>query len=52
MLARYYIAGLVSVSVTSLCSIETAERIELTFAQVLPPTYPTMCCKQIRVSLK
>jgi len=37
--------GLVSVSVTSRCSIETVERIWLVLAWELPSTYPTICYK-------
>jgi len=57
--ARHYASagtslGPVSVSVcqsvTSRCSIETAERIWLVFlAWKLPSTYPTLCCKEIQV---
>jgi len=37
-------------SVTSRCSIETAERIGLFLAWELPSTYPTLCCKEIQAS--
>jgi len=39
-------------TVTSRNSIETDDRIELVLAWELPSTYPTMCCKKIRVSPK
>jgi len=33
-------------SVTSRCSVETAERIRLVSAWLLPSTYPTLCNKE------
>jgi len=42
----------VSVSVTSRCSIETVEQIELILAWELFSTYPTLCCKEIQVPSK
>ena len=39
-------------SVTSWCSIETAERIGLVLAQTFLSTYPILCCKEIQVSSK
>ena len=41
-----------SVSVTSLCSIEMEGRIELVLACMLLSTYPTLCCKEIQVIYK
>ena len=44
--------GPVSVSVTSQCSIKTAERIGLVLAWELPSTYPILCYKEIQVPSK
>ena len=41
-----------SVSVTSRSYVEMAERIELVLAQELSSTYPTLCCKEIRIPPK
>ena len=55
MLARELAMALcmcLSVSVTSRCSVETGERIELVLAWELPSTYPTLCYKEIQISSK
>ena len=39
-------------SVTSRCSVETDERIELVLAWELYSTYPIVCFKEIRVPAK
>ena len=44
--------GPVPVSVTSRCSIETAERLELVLAWELSSTYPTLCYNDIQVPPK
>jgi len=44
--------GPVPVSVTSRCSIETAERLELVLAWELSSTYPTLCYHDIQVPPK
>ena len=41
-----------SVSVTSRCSIESDERIDVVIAYRLFSTSPTLCCKEIQVSTK
>jgi len=52
MLARVAMALCLCLSVTSRCSIETDERIELVLAWDLSSTYPTLCYKEIRISSK
>ena len=49
MLARYSMDLSVSASVTSRCSVETDEEIQLILTQRLPSTYSALCCKGIRV---
>jgi len=52
MLARYSMDLSVSASVTTRCSVETDEEIELILTQRLTSTYSALCCKGIRVSPK
>jgi len=42
----------VRLSVTSRCSVETAEQIELVLACEFPSTRPTLCSKEIHVTSK